>query len=162
MTHSELVDRAGIWLKNTFNCRVVLKELVAYTRYGETPDVIGWIGNRSILVECKTSVADYRKDLKKVFRYGARGLGNYRFYLTGPDLLKSEELLEGWGLYEAHGKKFKYVKGIEYKNAQVPPFKSDRDSEVAMLVSALGRKRRKEDNSNSKSGHWSCGEIKAL
>lgn len=140
MTHAELVTRAERWLRNTFHCRVVLSELVAFTRNGEIPDAIGWVNNRSILVECKTSVADFKADLKKIFRHGIRGMGHYRFYLTPPDLLTNQELPEGWGLYEVHGKRVKYIKGSKYRNVGTLPFKSDRDSEVAMLVSALSRK----------------------
>ncbi len=143
MTHTELVTRAERWLRNTFHCRVVLSELVALTPNCETPDAIGWVHNRPILIECKTSVADFKADLKKICRRrnGLRGMGNWRFYLTPPYLLTNQELPEGWGLYEVHGKRVKYIKGCKYTNSGPSPFKSDRDSEVAMLVSALARKK---------------------
>lgn len=140
MTHFELVERAGKWLKNTFHCRVVLNELVAYTRYGESPDSIGWVNNKCILVECKTSVADFIADRKKIFRHGIRGMGHYRFYLAPEGLLNNCIIPDGWGLYEVVGKTIFFVKGAEYTNAGQPPLKSDRDSEIAMLLSALSRK----------------------
>lgn len=141
MTHAELVARAAKWLRNFFHCKVILIELVAYTVTGETPDAIGWIFNQSILVECKINKADFYADRKKRARHeGYDVLGSWRFYLTSPDLLKPEEIIKGWGLYEVHGRSIIYKGGFEYTNAGVPPFTSCRDSEVAMLVSALSRK----------------------
>ena len=149
MTHIELVNRSIKWLKNSFHCRVVLSKLVAYTQYGETPDAIGWVNNRSILIECKSNRADFKADLKKrPRRLNMPALGHWRFYLTPPNLLKSKEIPYGWGLYEVCKKKVCYVGGEMYKNAIKPPFQSDRDSEVAMLLSALYRSenRYKENN----------------
>lgn len=141
MNHAELVTRAERWLRNTFNCSVVLTELVSYATSGETPDAIGWVWNRSILVECKTSRQDFFTDQKKRSRrYGFVALGYWRFYLTPPGLINHDEVPSGWGLYEVHGKTIRYVAGEKYTNCKPPPFKSDRDSEVCMLLSALRRK----------------------
>ena len=140
MNHTELVKRAVKWLKNSLHCRVVLSELVAYTRSGETPDAIGWVHNKTILVECKRSRSDFYADRKKRARNKYMpALGVWRFYLTSPELLKTEEIIEGWGLYEVHGRKILHKGGSRYNNAGRPPFESDRDSEVAMLTSALAR-----------------------
>lgn len=140
INHTELVNRAVKWLRNSFHCRVVLSELVAYTLSGETPDAIGWVHNRPILVECKTNRADFCAEHKKRARWECMpALGAWRFYLTPPDLLKPEEIIEGWGLYEVHGKRIVHKGGSKYQNAGKPPFESNRDSEVAMLVSALSR-----------------------
>ena len=132
------VNRIGT--KNLLHCRVVLSELVAYTRSGETPDAIGWVHNQAILVECKTSRSDFYAERKKRARNKHMpALGVWRFYLTPPGLLKPEEIIEGWGLYEVHGKRVIHRGGSKYQNAGKPYFESDRDSEVAMLVSALSR-----------------------
>lgn len=140
MNHSELVSRAVKWLRNSLHCRVVLSELVAYTRSGETPDAIGWVHNKAILVECKTSRADFYAERKKRARNKHMpALGVWRFYLTIPSIIKPEQLIDGWGLYELHGQRVIYKGGRKYCNAGKPPFVSDRDSEVAMLVSAMGR-----------------------
>lgn len=146
MTHSELVERAKKWLKNTFHCRVVLTELVAYTNSGETPDAIGWVNNRAILVECKTSIASYYADrLKRSRREYLPALGDWRFYLTPPGIIDPAESgsvlrYNKWGLYEVHGRRIVHKAGTKYANAVTPPFESDRDSEIAMLLSALARK----------------------
>jgi len=140
MSHTELVNRAIKWLRNTLHCRVVLAELVAYTISGETPDAIGWVHNKAILVECKTTLSDFYADRKKRARHiNYPALGAWRFFLTPPGLVPKNKLEYGWGLYEVHGRRITHTDGWSYNNAGKPPFKSCRDSEVAMLVSALSR-----------------------
>ena len=139
MTHLELVNRAEKWLRNVFHCRVILTEFVAYTKSGETPDAIGWVNNKSVLVECKRTQSDFYADLRKRSRCpGMSALGHWRFYLTMPGVI-TVGIPEGWGLYEIHDKKIIFSQGIKYANAIRSPFISDRDSEVAMLLSALSR-----------------------
>ena len=140
LTHAALVERAGRWLKGSLNCRVALCELVAYTPSGETPDSVGWVNGLCILVEAKTSRADFFADRKKMSRQPkARALGHWRFYLTPPGLIKPDEVPEGWGVYEVHGRSVKHAGGVQYRNMANAPFQSCRDSEVALLVSALSR-----------------------
>jgi hypothetical protein len=52
-THANLVLSAARWLRNTKGCTVVFTEFAATGN--ETPDAIGFQGERSILVECKVS-----------------------------------------------------------------------------------------------------------
>lgn len=140
MTHAELVDRAAKWLRNFFHCRVVLSELKTITDSCETPDAIGWVHNKAILIECKASRNDFYNDRKKKARHKLfSALGVWRFYLTPPNLLRTEEIIAGWGIYEVRGRRIIHTGGVEYCNAGKPPFESCRDSEVAMLVSALSR-----------------------
>lgn len=100
-THDELVDIAVNWLRNSIGCGVVLSELVC-AGSPETPDAWGYRDGSSILVECKTSRADFMKDKKKEFRkYPERGMGNYRVMLCPEGVIKPEDLIktyEGWGL----------------------------------------------------------------
>jgi len=140
MTHKELIIISDNWLKNTIGCRVRLKELVAYTLTGEIPDVIGWVRGFSVLVECKTSRADFRRDRKKLSRESYMpALGNWRVYLSTPGIIPYDELPKGWGLYEVCGKCIRYKAGVRYSNASQSPFQSCLKSEVALLVSALSR-----------------------
>jgi len=141
-THSELVERGTRWLRNSLNCSVVLSELVTEARSREIPDVIGWVNNRCILVECKCSRSDFKADLKKAARleYFPYALGHWRFYLASPGIIGLVDLPIGWGLYEVTGKSVKFAGGRKYSNAEQPPFESDRVSEVSMLLSALRRK----------------------
>ena len=102
-THAELVKRAFAWLKKK-RCSIVASELV--TGGVETPDVIGWHGIESILVEAKISISDFRADQKKIFRMAGRGMGMRRYYIVPSELLdKILPLLpEGWGLLVAQGR----------------------------------------------------------
>lgn len=149
VTHTDLVSRAERWLRNTLHCRVVLTELVAYTASRETPDAIGWVNGLSIMVECKRTRSDFYADKKKAARVGGRAVGHWRFYLTPPGLLSPDEVPAGWGLYEVTGKGIRHAGGERYANMRASPFNSDRDSEVAMLVSALARVNKIDDKKAS-------------
>lgn len=141
LTHAELVARAVRWLRNTCGCRVVLSEHVAYTVSRETPDAIGWVNNRSILIEVKTSRGDYAADLLKPARQKFHpALGSWRFYFAPPGVLDHIDLPEGWGLYAVYPQTVRHVKGWKYRNAASPPFSNPcRSSEVALLTSALAK-----------------------
>ena len=67
------------------------------------PDAIGWKrACHSVVVECKTSRADFLADQEKPFRQKPElGLGCERFYLTRAGLLQPKELPRGWGLLES-------------------------------------------------------------
>lgn len=150
--HAILVDRAVKWLKYTLHCRVVLQELVAYTKSGEIPDAVGWVHNKCVLIEVKTSRADFLAEKKKRARNeGKPALGHWRFYLTPEGLIRPEEIPDGWGLYEVCGKNVKHSGGKQYRNAIDPPLQSCRDSEIALLVSAFGRQHSSNDRSSLKS-----------
>lgn len=102
MTHAALVQLAARWLEKTRGCGLVLTEFTCATM--ETPDAIGWRISEgwSVLVECKTSRADFRRDLLKPSRVDlALAIGQERWYLTTPGLIRPEELPETWGLLEA-------------------------------------------------------------
>lgn len=66
LSHAELCTRAVRWLKNTAGCTVAISEMASVA--GETPDAIGWRHGVSILIEAKTSRADFRADRKKPWR----------------------------------------------------------------------------------------------
>lgn len=144
ITHKELVERAGKWLKS-FGCSVVLKELVTCSTSGEIPDAIGWKSVHSILIECKASRNDFLKDKNKSFRQVPNcGMGCYRFYLCPPDIIKKEDLPDGWGLLWVNGKKIRRIVGpkgnsFAYDGEVKPFYERQLLNEVAMLVSALRR-----------------------
>lgn len=100
MTHEQLVVAGAKWIKRVWRAPVVATELV--TSAMETCDVIGWNSHgRSIVLEAKTSIADFKADLKKPFRKFARaGVGDYRYFITEPGLLRGALLPDGWGLLE--------------------------------------------------------------
>lgn len=142
ITHNDLIILGSKLLKNKFHCRIILKEPRAYTVYYETPDIIGWVFNKSILIECKTTKADFKAEQTKCFRRNnLLSLGHWRFYLTPIGLLSLEQIPKDWGLYETDGKRVFFKGGAKYSNSIAGPFKSNRDSEVALLLSTLVKRR---------------------
>lgn len=135
MTHSELVKRATQWLKNTLRCSLVMSEMT--TLNSETPDVFGFQSGagRSILVECKASRSDFNRDKEKLFRrFGELGMGTLRYYFCPADLLKPDDMPDGWGLIYVAGR-CKIV-----KEARAFPISEARyKAEMTMLVSSIRR-----------------------
>lgn len=131
-THKALVRRLARWLKGSRQMPVVICELT--TRNSETPDVIGWKGAaESILVECKTSRADFLADGQKWFRRRAEeGMGDFRYVAAPRGLLREAEMPEGWGLLEVWDRCVRETKAPE----RMPAHKN---RECVMLMSALRR-----------------------
>jgi hypothetical protein len=99
MRHDQLVEAAARWLYSTKSCSVVITELSG----GEEADAIGWRGGYSILVECKVSLSDLRRDKHKPSRrYPELGMGLERYLLVPLELrdkvVEKDLLPEGWGL----------------------------------------------------------------
>lgn len=130
--HKTLVRKSAAWLRNRKNCNVVFAELA--TQNNETPDAIGFHGaGGSILVECKTSRADYLADKNKIFRhYEEMGMGDARYFAAPKGLLKPDELPEGWGLLEI-------TDGKTYETKQATHKEANKRAEVKMLMSAIRR-----------------------
>lgn len=100
MKHRDLVRQARKWLKVAGKCNVILTESGSSTAC-EIPDAIGWRSARhSILIECKTSRADFRADAKKWFRQDGYGMGQQRFFLAPEGVIPIDELPADWGLLE--------------------------------------------------------------
>jgi hypothetical protein len=143
--HDELVERACRWLKGSCGCSVAIGELRAFTGSGETPDALGWRSEYSILVECKTSRADFLADRKKPFRLNpAMGVGTYRFYLCPPGVIEPDDLPEGWGLLYVEKNRIRRVAGPTgnaWSHGDNRRFIHTRnqEAEIAMLVSTLRR-----------------------
>jgi hypothetical protein len=140
-THADLVKIAERWLYKTMGCGVVFTELV--TMADETPDAFGLRSDYTILVECKTSKADFFADQKKRFRKNPEeGIGDYRFYLCPKDLISPNELPSKWGLLYFDGKKVKKIKAPKGNIASSwIDFKFDKSErkELRIMYSALRR-----------------------
>jgi len=142
--HRDLVRLAEGWLRNACGCGVVLRDpFWACVETGERPDAIGWRGAVSILVECKTSRADFLVDRKKPFRVRTElGMGDWRFYLCPPQIIQTEDLPLGHGLLWAEGRTVHQVHGVPLGNTRWVsdrPFLGNKAAESAMLLSALRR-----------------------
>lgn len=131
MTHKKLVKFARAWLIAK-GCKLVLTERVS--SLGEAPDAIGWADARnSILIECKASRADFRRDKDKWFRQEGLGMGQRRYFMAAEGVIPHDEIPEGWGLLEVVGTK---VRTIIDNNLR---FYDERRAaaEVPLLVSCL-------------------------
>lgn len=105
LTHAQLVSRAARWLRNTRRCSVVMVETGCWLT--QIPDAIGWDWRgRSIAVECKVSVADFRADAHKT----NPPIGRRRFFMTPPWLLTARALPDGHGLLEVHGRRVRVIR----------------------------------------------------
>ncbi len=97
-THRELCEIAERWLLGTQRCRVAIAEPNCIVT-DEQPDAIGFKGYLSILVEAKTSRADFLADAKKPFRIcPQKGMGQARYYICEPGIIMDDDLPERWGL----------------------------------------------------------------
>jgi hypothetical protein len=133
LTHKQLVLRLSKWLKFTKRYKIVISELS--TINSETPDIIAWQGHASsILIECKTSRADFMADKKKHFRKSpTRGMGDIRYFAAPKGMLSIEEIPDGWGLLEVDDEKY-------IKEKKKPEFiQANKKNECVMLMSALRR-----------------------
>lgn len=112
--------------------KFVAVELV--TGVGELPDIWGTTGFDSVMVEVKTSRADFLADGIKWARReeNQRKLGNYRYYLCPVGVIAKEELPEGWGLLYWDGKKIT-------KEVQAQKFNVSNEGELKLLSSILSR-----------------------
>ena len=146
MDHKNLVHHAVKQL-HSWGCCPVVSELVTCNSTGEIPDAIGWTCRASILFECKVSRADFSRDRGKLFRFDLpdHGMGDWRFYLTNPGVVRSaDELPPGWGCYEIAEGEDKKVRllhkfGIKYRWTEPSPLRGDKDNEITMLRSIIRR-----------------------
>jgi len=113
--------------------KYVAVELV--TGAAELPDIWGFNGWDSVLVEVKTTHADFLADQKKWIRQKENNkyhLGNYKYYLCPDGVIKKEELPDGWGLLIYDGKTIR-------KEVQSKYFETYNTSELMLLASILAR-----------------------
>lgn len=148
LTHHDLIQRARRWLLNSRSCSVVLT--TGSIMCCEIPDVLGWRGGGwSVLVECKASRADFRRDQKKWHRHKEhKGLGNERYYFAEPGVIPHDEVPEGWGLLECRPKMVKVIR------------ESSRDSkghvsEIQILLAHINR-------TGIPADFWTCGDGDAI
>ena len=73
----------------------------------ENPDVWGYDGYSTVVIEVKVSHSDFKADQKKMWRnvVPEQQAGNKRWYLCPEGIIKPDELPEGWGLLYWDGKR---------------------------------------------------------
>jgi hypothetical protein len=99
--HDFLIERGAEWLNKVasnihYRCQFVVKEFGCMGA-DEIPDIFGLNPTRNVLIEVKTSRADFFKDFKKRKRI-RYPIGHYRFYLVPDGLVEIKEIPENWGL----------------------------------------------------------------
>lgn len=105
MTHAQLIEQAAGWLRKRRHT-VIITDMASAAQ--ETPDAIGWGSHHSTLIEAKASRADFLADRHKPWRRDPeRGMGNLRYYITVPGVIKFEELPPKWGLLELTAEKIR-------------------------------------------------------
>lgn len=141
ITHKEGVEIAYRWMMKNTSVGIGFKELVSINR--EIPDVIGFGSwGHSVLIEVKVSRSDFLCDKKKPFRIKPEeGMGKQRFYICPKDLIKKEELPEGWGLIYINEKKKARCVHFPYKGnvGEQYGFTKNNQAEMNVMYSALRR-----------------------
>lgn len=134
------MHRAAQWVAKK-GWPVVVTEMMAVTTTGEVPDVLAFKNGASLLMECKTSRADFLSDAKKPFRKKATtGMGAYRAYVAPAGVIKEADLPRGWWLLEPHGNGLRVVVGPKSNLLGRRPFiKRNYEGEQSILLSAIRR-----------------------
>lgn len=104
---------------------------------GVIPDVIGWTWGDSVVIEAKTSRSDFLTDTRKKNKDGTRGkkafAGTYYYYLTYPNIIRSEELTwQGLVTYNPDTKEITKVKPAEFREDY-----NNQGIEVCVLLSGM-------------------------
>lgn len=135
--HYNLCCLGAKWLtrKDYFDfykcCNYAVVELVCAA--AESPDIFGFSGDHSTMIEVKTSRSDFLRDKDKFSRNNLDyALGNYRFYLCPCNVIKVEDLPLKWGLLWYDGKDISVIKEAEYQ-------KVNNRSELAVMCSIMRR-----------------------
>ena len=102
-THHELCCKAAKWLrtrwyKNKPYADFAVVEIV--TQGYESPDVFGWNSTYSTMIEVKVTHSDFLNDKKKRIKHNSWNgtVGEYKFYFCPTNIIKVDELPDGWGL----------------------------------------------------------------
>lgn len=113
MTHDELIELGKNWLSKQDSIALVESEIgvsprsLGYRGPVEIADIIAWRWDTSsIVIEVKTSRADFLRDAKKPCRkVNAVALGNELWYLCPKGIVDKSEVPAGWGLLVVKGKR---------------------------------------------------------
>lgn len=136
MTHDELVLVACRWLARKHRCTHVFAEPNAMY-LSELPDAIGYRYGASMqgtrVIECKTSLEDFRRDSSKTWRKHSPGMGRWRWYLVPEGLIEPGDVPEDHGLL--------YVSGRKVTEAKPAPPREEFDhfAEMTWICRAFAR-----------------------
>ena len=140
MRHGELNDIGMKFLKTNrtnfhrYKCQFIYKELK--TSANEIPDVVGLYSGSMVIIESKTSKADFNRDKNKYHRLS--GAGDYRFFLCKENLLTAEDLYDDRGLLYTDGKKTWIVKEPQHRGRE-----RDKQMDILIMYSIIRRLKNK-------------------
>lgn len=103
----------------------------------ENPDVWGTNGYNSMLIEVKTSRADFLKDKKKFARQEQNSkyaTGNFRYYLAPDGIIDISEVPDDWGLI-TYNTETEELNTVKYAKE----IKTENHGELAILCSIMRR-----------------------
>lgn len=139
--HDQIVAASVRWLRRQGCAAILADPFRAGVR--EQPDAIGWRDGVSIAIEAKASRPDFLADAKKPHRVDpALAVGDWRFYAAPRDLLRVDDLPDGWGLLEWDGAHLVPSHGVPKGNCnwwRVPFSVVNKRAETQLLVSAIQR-----------------------
>lgn len=103
----------------------------------ELTDVWGTTGDCTVLIEVKTSRADFLADKRKYARSKVaeelkHQIGNYRYYLCPEGCINKDDLPENWGLLVYDGKKI-------HKEVMANKVESSLPMELMLITSIMSR-----------------------
>ncbi len=112
-THDDLIARGVKWLQNQKN--YLYRSPIIVTEFSsmaeEIPDILGMNHFTTTLIECKTSLEDFKADANKAFRnIYVDACGTFRFYLCAAGLIPEEKIPEDWGLLYCYPNQIKIIK----------------------------------------------------
>ncbi len=145
LTHDELCQIGWRFLQSNGFKVAFHDRFKAWTPYGEQADAIGFRNGASCLLEAKCSRADLLADRKKEFRIEPeKGMGDWRFFISEPGIVRIEDLPEGWGLLHVVKGRVKKIHGWPVGNCDwcvtaKKPFKANKQAECDYMFSALRR-----------------------
>lgn len=118
LTHKELNQIGlkflqGKYANYKYKSQIVRTELSSAA--GEIPDVVGFYSGGCVIIESKTSKADFNRDKKKYHRQPSKGIGDYRFFLCKIDLISVDDLYDDWGLLYTDGVTTTIIKHPTYR-----------------------------------------------
>lgn len=116
-------------------CKFATVELVCYG--AELTDVWGTTGDRTVIIEVKTSRSDFLADKRKYARSKTaeelrHQIGNYRYYLCPEGVIKEDDLPDNWGLLVYDGKKIHMVRMATKVESSLP-------MELMLITSIMSR-----------------------
>ncbi|EMI7478858.1 hypothetical protein RNA47_002560 [Morganella morganii] len=142
LTHDDLCEIAVRFLQNNGFNVAFGDRFQSSNGTGEQPDAIGFRSGVSCLLEAKVSRSDFLADKKKWFRQQPeKGMGDWRFFISPPDIIKPEDLPAGWGLLHVKGKRVFKVHGWPPNSywQSKKPFSANKQAECDHMYSALRR-----------------------